>query len=457
MSAITRAWRYVTRQRIRTLMLLLVLTISTTSLMIVSSVGQATQRTADLTHETIGAGVTLSNNPLTNPGTAQGWALIPKNIIEKIEKLPGVQWTSRKQIVVADLVNAKGPQVQELSELSDSDYRKKFGNAVTVEGTNRSEGSIGFLTHSLSLSEGRHLSDNDVHACLVHEDVARENGLKVGDTLTLRTNPYVQQSWASTPKEVQTTIVGLVRGKNSGKVKSREELYSNTVYTDLTTTGELNSSTPGNEIFQEATFFTDHDTTSHDLISSAKQLSVPWDKYSFKENSNYLVSIFSTIDGIRSIVRSGVVAAILISSAVLTLVLLLWARERRKETGILLAVGRSKTGVTLQRFLELALIALPAFAISFPCAHLCAQKFGDQALGSATRSALEEMATAGQFGNDIATAQTSRTLSSISVIIDTPALLITGGLLAVVVIASVLMSSIPMLRRSPRELIGVIS
>lgn len=467
MSVIRRAWRYVTRQRVRSLTLMLVLLISSTTLMTVVSVGRATDKTAQTVHGASGAGVTLRVAVLGGASiqTPQGWGKIPSEMIQKISKLPNVKQTFLRQLSAADLVDVKNQKLPDSPDSKSAEHYKKYGNAVAVEGVNYSEAHTGFRTGVLSISSGRHLNENDTHAALIHEDIARDNGLKVGDTLRLRTNAYAAainrfSTGEVVVKEVTVKIVGLVRGKNFSKVNVQEELFSNTVYTDLATTRELNNilNVPEEkQVYNDAVFFTTADSTAEEFIAAARELRYPWQMFELKSTNNESMAIFATIDGIRSIVRTAAIGAIVISAAALSLVLLLWARERRRETGILLSLGRSKTGVIIQRLVELIFLAIPAFALSYLLANTLAQKFGNYALKSATRSILEELATAGSFGGDLSTAQATRTLSNLTVNVEPQILLFAGGLVGVILMASVLISSIPVLHRTPRELIGAIA
>ena len=81
-----------------------------------------------------------------------------------------------------------------------------------------------------------------------------------------------------------------------------------------------------------------------------------------------------------------------------------------------------------------------------------AQWLGTSALRSVNASAAKELSSMGQVGGDIESNMSVRTLDSLTVSIDTTAVLyVSLGLLAVMLVC-VAISCIPMLRKSPRSL-----
>ena len=61
---------------------------------------------------------------------------------------------------------------------------------------------------------------------------------------------------------------------------------------------------------------------------------------------------------------------------ILTLLLTIWIRGRKKEIGILLSVGKSKLNIILQIFTETIVVAVISFIASIPFSNLIAEKAG---------------------------------------------------------------------------------
>ena len=60
----------------------------------------------------------------------------------------------------------------------------------------------------------------------------------------------------------------------------------------------------------------------------------------------------------------------------LTLLLTIWIRGRKKEIGILLSIGKSRVNIILQIFTETIAVAVISFAASIPFSFSAAEKAG---------------------------------------------------------------------------------
>ena len=120
--------------------------------------------------------------------------------------------------------------------------------------------------------------------------------------------------------------------------------------------------------------------------------------------------------------------------------------------GVLVSLGIGKTSLIAQYLTEMILIGLPSLALGWLCARGVAQWLGTSALRSVNASAAKELSSMGQVGGDLESNMSVRTLDSLTVSIDTTAVLyVSLGLLAVMLVC-VAISCIPMLRKSPRSL-----
>ena len=78
-------------------------------------------------------------------------------------------------------------------------------------GTNDSSKLNVFTSRTLGMAEGRHLKASDKYTSMIHEDLAKANGLKVGDTLTLKANAYDADNESHSTATVNTNIVGIFK------------------------------------------------------------------------------------------------------------------------------------------------------------------------------------------------------------------------------------------------------
>lgn len=451
MSFFGRAWRYVIRKRVKTLVILGILTALGTVLVATSAISGATDKAAAEVEAKTGAGFVLGNNPQFNMGTPRGAGNVKGKDIAKIAALEGIDSYNARQNVVADLVDAN------IQKLSSDDYDEtkeaQFGNAANVWGVNNTQLDNSFRSGALRLVAGRHLNADDHYKSVINEDLAQANGLTIGSKLKLRANPYDADNTSKSTSEVETEIVGLVSGSNAAQARSRSELYANTVFTDLDTTRELYQMNAENEIYQDANFFVAKDANFEQVANAAASLDIDWRNYQLSRSNQYLAGITGGISGVRSILNSTKIATLVFAVALLSLVLILWLNERKKETGVLLSMGTSKASIVAQYLVELAIIGLPALGLAFFGARGLAQGLGNAMLTSANKSIIQQAQQAGQMGSDMESSMATRTLDSLGVHVSIDMLIQVGLLMAVVILVAVAATSIPMLKKSPKALL----
>lgn len=443
--------RYCVRKPVKTLIILVVFILMATVVMASGAVTQAADQVSDEIDSKTGRGFVLENNPQYNLGTPRGAGTVKRADIEKLAHMEGVQDHVARQNVTADLV---GATVQKLDRDDyDREREAQFGNAVNVWGVNRSDIANNFRSGALTLTEGRHLTPDDTHKALIHEDLAKANGLTVGSKLTLKGNRFDADNQRQSTEDVETEIVGLFSGENTTPVAQRSELYANTLFTDLDTTRELYQVTEETEIYQDANFFVAPGTDVDRAVEAAGAQDIDWKNYQISRSTQYFSGITGAVEGVRSVMRNTTVATTIIAAAIVMLILFLWLNERHKETGTLLSMGVTKLGIVGQYLTELVLIAVPACAIAFPVAGRVAQAMGTATLNAVNASVREEMAQAGQFGADMESAMSTRTLDSLSVGLTSSAGIHAAGLCLAVILVVVAVTAVPMMRRSPREIL----
>ena len=392
MTFISRAARYVLRKRVRTAVLFIVLTIITASMLSATAVSQAAQHEAGQIEKQAVGGFVLASNLQGSMLTPRGGGMVRPADVQRISKLSGVGSCMVRQNATADLVGASVVKVPGGDDY-DAEKEQQFGNTANVIGTNDSSKLNVFTSHTLGMVEGRHLKASDKHMSMVHEDLAKTNGLKVGDTLTLKANPYDADNESHSTATVKTTIVGIFKGDSDRKVSSRAELTSNTVYTDLDTTSTLYQYKAGKEIYQDATFVLDRGVDVEKTMEAAKKLPVDWNNYQITRNDQYTSSMLNAARSVRSMMRGALIGVTISAVIVLSLMLLLWMNDRRQEMGVLVSLGIGKPSLIAQYLTEMILIGLPSLVLGWLCARGAAQWLGTSALRSVNASAAKELSS----------------------------------------------------------------
>lgn len=454
MTFISRAFRYIVRKRIKSLIIFTILTLISTLLLASQAVGFAAQKESEKVESQASSSFVLSNNPQFNPGTPRGAGTVNPKDVKAIAKLQGISSYVVRQNVTADLVNTKAARIPGVQDY-DERREKQFGNAVNLEGTNDSASLNAFVTKTINLAKGKHINSKDTHVSFIHEDLAKLNNLKVGDKLILKANPYDADNVRQSKASVTTTIVGIFGGANNRSVATRAELTANTIYTDLKTTRELYKYEPGKEIYQDATFFVKRNYDADQIIKEASSLNIDLQSYQLTRNDQFVSGLINAAKGVRSMMSVTSVIVILFAIIALGLVLLLWFNERRREMGVLTSIGVKKSSMILQYISEIFLVSIFSIMLGYCISLFVSPWMGSSALSSVNSSAARELSSMGQAGGNLESSMATRTLDKLVVNVDLNCLAYTTLIIVFVIVISVLISSLPMLKKTPRELLGM--
>ena len=456
MEVIQRAWHFITRKKMKTLIMMVILILISSVILSGLAIKNATDQAASEIGKKVQSAFVLENNARFNMGTPRGAGTVKNKDIEQIAKLDGVTGSVRRMDALVDLKNAKQIRLPGGASDYDAKKEKEYGEAVNFMGVNESAHELKFRTETFKLVAGRHITENDKFKVLVHEDFAKQNNLKIGSKLKVQANPYDPDNLQKSHESAEVEIVGIFSGKNSRKAAVRSELFENIFYTDLTTTRKVNKVNLDNEIYQNVTFFAKDISTMGKVLEQAKKLPVDWKMYQLTKSEQELAGITSTLSGIYGLVFGVMVLGMVIGVGVLALVLFLWINERRKEIGVLLAIGVSKTKIVLQFCLEILMIFVVSFGLSYFTSRAVAQNIGNDLVAQASKNTTKEINQSlrgGNFGADADSSVSTETIDHIEVKVEPKLLVGTGIFGVIVIIVSVLIAATPILKLKPKKLL----
>jgi len=454
MNLVKRSWCYVTRKKIKTMILFGILFCMSVTLISGTAIFRAVNQTAGELQDTLLAGFTMGNNMPYNMGTSRGAGNIPENYIEEIAGLEGINSYFKRMIAAADLKNAKTIEMDTPSSY-DQSTEEHFKQTIDVTGVNRSDLDPKFYNGTLVLTQGRHLKDGDVKKVLVHERFAKENGLGIGDVLKLQANPYDSDNINKSTVETEAEIVGLFSGKNSMNVVTKQEMSENVVITDLDTVRTLYQYTKESSIFMDASFFVRNSGRLDDIMKEAMKLPINWNAYQISKLSQSMSGMMESVSMIRGMTAALMIGAVVVCIVVLVLVLMLWMGERKRETGILLSLGVSKKQIFAQYVLELILILFVSCILSMAAGKTAASRLGDRMTSQASANYAEQVNSQvnGMLGADLEIEGLIKTVTDLDVTVQTTDIfaVFAGGLF--IVLISVSAASVPMFKVNPKELL----
>lgn len=378
MNFLGRAIRYCWRQKIRSAILLLVFTLLASSALIALSVGHAAVKGADAVKQTVGASIRIEidsgNSALYGSGAENEWGTayqyqgdyITQEVIDAIAKVDGVVDCSAES---EGGYWGAGVNFAYFTGAFNIDFTGGYGQSVPYTVTLNSELSANFLNGTYTLEEGRHIRPDDSYAVLISRELADKNGLSVGDGITM----YDLDSDSENTFE----IVGIFGGTEgmSKDAMMADGIPANQGYIDMNSY---------NEIFhREAMALGSLDV----YLSSAENIQeilytiqnlpeLQGKTFVYSTDTENFAQISHPLSSLQAMMDAAVIGIAMASTAIIALLLILWTRSRKKEAGILLAMGRSKGEIVLQFLAENILLVIPSAAASFALAALLAEEVG---------------------------------------------------------------------------------
>ncbi len=378
MSFIKRAGLYCLRQRFKTVILFLVLTLIAAFMLTGRAFRDAAKgATADVS-TAIGGKIMLNidteghmgSGQQTQWGTAYAYNgdLITQEIVDAIGEVEGVVDYNAEE--TAGYYGA-GVNFKYLPAALGLSYTK-YGEASAYTITLSSEKCRAFQNGSYKLVKGRHITPDDKYACLISKELADYNKLSVGDKIKLYSFTFDSDFID------EFEIVGIFDGTEgaSGNALTVDEIPANCGYVDAAAVQEIFKGID-EEGYQQLTIFAEDPVdirNVYDRISALPELKGKTLKLSIDTEEYDVVS--APLESLQKLVNTTIIIISAVSVVILTLLLTIWIRGRKKEVGILLSIGKSKVNIILQIFTETFAVAVISFAASIPFSFLVAEKAG---------------------------------------------------------------------------------
>lgn len=375
MNFLKRAIRYSFRQRMRSLILFLTFTILATTALVCISSGKAAQAGTNEVKETIGASVRIQldespENYGEPEASGNGYSYVykgdwlSKKIIDEIAALPKV-------------VNINGKDETGFYGLPDS-FEPFWGMiqdpnlSTPYQAILNSAMDAKFLNGTYKLEEGRHIQADDSYAALISKELAEKNKLSVGDKITFRND--INSSETST-----FTIVGIFSG-TEGMSKSAitpDGIPANCGYIDMNSINEIYYKEEGHEGYSYLDVYANSVEDAEELLTTIKNLpSMKGKTFTYQVNSEDFDLIAKPLSSLNHMINTAVTVITVVGAMIIVLLLVLWTRSRKKEIGILLALGKSKGEIIGQFLIENWLIGIFSVIASGGLAIALADKVG---------------------------------------------------------------------------------
>ena len=236
-----------------------------------------------------------------------------------------------------------------------------------------------FREEEYTLLAGRHIQPEDQGAILISAELAAENGLSVGDSVTLTHAGLGQQDgeYLDTIPEktafAQVEIVGIFQcggAAGSGDTPTAGKAV-NHIYGDSGLLVRLQEQQPG--LFEgELTFYIADPLELDALLERVEALSsIDWDNHILRGNDFQYQQIAGPLQNLQSLAAALTALTCGIGFGILALLLLLRLRARVHEAGAYLSLGRPKGEILGQFALEAVALLVLGFLLALLLWALC--------------------------------------------------------------------------------------
>lgn len=435
MSITKRAWFCISRKKVKTIILFFILTLISTALLSSYSIKSTTRDMAQKIYETSNAGFSVTGKDKQSPFLL--------NDVKDIQKTSGIKNHNYRYDALGSLVDKKVVKVEQKVQINNPD--KRLSNLVSLKGSTNTSLENDFTSGIFRIEKGRGLTDKDSGKTIIHEELAKANGLKVGDKLKIKgisinggnsSGNGPSQGNVVSGKDVELEIVGIFSGRKSETNRGlTSDATENTVFTDYKSSQNAMGYSENDYKITTSTFLVSNPKDIDKVIENVKKTSVDFSKLSLTKNSKAFDSISTSLKSFGNIIDVMTLGIIIGSIVILSLVLIFWLRERIYEIGILLSIGISKLKIIGQFILEVIMISVGSYIVSILLGKLTSVFIFKGIVSSAS-----EVGTENVFKNVVPR-------------LDIVNMFSTYGILLVIIGLSVIGTSLIILHKKPKEIL----
>ncbi|MDE7243064.1 MAG: FtsX-like permease family protein, partial [Oscillospiraceae bacterium] len=282
-----------------------------------------------------------------------------------------------------------------------------------------------FLSGALVMCEGKTIDSSVKNGIVISKDIADKHGLKVGDTIQAVNTPLTDDE----TRDLE--IVGLFEAVVDNTDERNN--YNESSYYEYTNNAFVSEAAMKNLLenyadvgYSAADFFVNDPERLESILREVQNIkTINWNNFLITVNDEVYQNISSALSDTGTLITTLIYVITAVSMALMILILSMSVRSRKREIGILLAVGIAKPAIVLQYVLETLLIA----AAAFPLAYLSSRQAAG-ALGTLFDKASEYIiVTPGHF-------------------------VLVTGVGSILLVAAVLVSCIPAMRLKPKTILS---
>ena len=240
---------------------------------------------------------------------------------------------------------------------------------------------------------------------------------------------------------------------------SNDFKIQNLIISDLASVVAYENS-PSVQGFNELNVSVEDPQDMESIIAKVKEMKdVDWKGFEITLNNESFENAASSLQQLSSLMSTILIVVLVVSVAVLSLILTMWARTRIHETGVLLSVGIRKLSILGQYIAEVLMIAILAFSLSYFSSSAIAGQMGNMLQPEQSVSEVQEddglSGNRGEAQNSNPDTVVESPELQVSIQLEELGLLFVIGIGIVTVSAGI--ASISVMRLKPREILSKMS
>ena len=212
------------------------------------------------------------------------------------------------------------------------------------------------------------------------------------------------------------------------------------VFIDYESSQKALNKPENNKIVNKLAIFSDSSENTKVALNKIKKIKIDWSQYSVSSDNHVFEETLESIDGIKHIIKIMTYSIMIGGITVLSLILILWLRERIHEIGILLSIGISKIKIVTQFILELLFISLPSLVLSLFIGNV-----------------ILNIIVGGFMNSEDSTIMIDSLLKNNNLISNFITFMQSYGILIGIIVLSVIIASLMILIKKPKEILSKIS
>lgn len=368
--------------------------------------------------------------------------------IKDIEKLAKVNGIASYNITTA--ITAVNPVNFKRIEDKDVDQSADIGG-VSLIGNKDMKLDRNVLSGNLHIKEGRMITSKDKDMCVISEELAKENNLKIGDNISFNDYHDTENSKVS-----EAEIVGIyqVDQKMSPLMQGDTYRSENVIFTDLRFPEKAEGET--SPLYERA-YFKVEDVGAYDEVKqNLQKADINWEQYDLIDNNGNSETMSSNFNDLAKVSEMMILVISVASFVILVFVFLFWLKNRVQEVGIFLSLGVPKFRIIGQIWSEAIMIAVLSLMLSFTVAPAVSKVTANYLVSQQIQQMQkEEKNNEGKVATDYVAPK--QNVQSISVNVKPEMYLLDGASVLVLITVSVLVSGGVVLKRNPKDILSEMS